>query len=121
MDVRSLLTEAVRAGASDLHLVSWAPPIMRIDGALVPMDLPQTTPTDLTTMIMSLLNEEQRKRFAADWELDMSLTIRDVGRFRVNVHRQRGAIEAAFRIISEKIRTLRQLGLPPVVYDLARL
>lgn len=120
MDVRSLLTEAVRAGASDLHLVSWAPPIMRIDGALVPMDLPQTTPTDLTTMIMSLLNEEQRKRFAADWELDMSLTIRDVGRFRVNVHRQRGAIEAAFRIISEKIRTLRQLGLPPVVEDLAR-
>ncbi len=120
MDIRNLLTEAVRANASDLHLVSWSPPILRIDGQLSPLDLPNLTPNELAPMILSLLNEEQRKRFEREWELDLSLTLREVGRFRVNIHRQRGAIEAAFRIISEKIRSLRQLGMPAVIEELAR-
>jgi twitching motility protein PilT len=120
MDIKNLLVEAVQAGASDLHVVSWAPPIMRVNGSLVPMDLPQLTPTELMPMISSLLSEEQRIRFSQDWELDFSVSLREVGRFRANVHRQRGAVEAAFRIIPEKIRTLRQLGLPSVLEELAR-
>ena len=120
MKIEEMLAEACRRGASDLHLVSWSPPIMRIDGELVPMDVPQLTPTELAPMVVGLLNEEQRKRFGRDWELDCSLALRNVGRFRTNMHRQRGAIEAAFRIVNEKIKGARQLGLPPVVEELAR-
>ena len=120
MEINDLLIEAVRAGASDLHLVSWSPPILRVDGALVPMDLPQLSPQEIQPLVLSVLNEEQRKRFASEWELDFSVSLREVGRFRANVHRQRGAIEAAFRVITEKIRTVKQLGLPPVVEELAR-
>jgi twitching motility protein PilT len=120
MEIKELLVEAVKAGASDLHLVSWAPPILRVNGSLVPMDLPQLTPTELSPLIFSLLNEEQRNRFTQEWELDFSVSLRDVGRFRANVHRQRGAIEAAFRIIPDKVRSLRQLGVPSVVEELAR-
>ncbi len=120
MEIRELLSEAVQSGASDLHLVSWSPPILRINGVLTPMELPPLTPQQLAPMIVGLLNEEQRERFARDWELDLSLHVRDVGRFRVNLHRQRGAIEGAFRVVSEKIRNIRQLGLPAVLEDLAR-
>ena len=120
IDIKDLLAEAVKQNASDLHLVSWSSPILRIDGDLVPMDLPQLQPADIGPMIVSLLTEEQRKRFQAEWELDMSITLKGVGRFRTNVHRQRGAIEAAFRVVSDKIRSIRQLGLPPVLEELAR-
>jgi twitching motility protein PilT len=120
MDLKELLIEAVKAGASDLHLVSWSPPILRINGALTPMDLPQLAPSDISPMVIGILNEEQRQRFAQEWELDLSITLREVGRFRVNIHRQRGAIEAALRIVNDKIRTVRQLGLPTIVEELAR-
>jgi twitching motility protein PilT len=120
MDIKQLLVEAVQAGASDLHLVSWMAPMLRIDGALTPMDYPPSNPTDLGPAIVGLLNEEQRNRFSRDWELDLSMALREVGRFRVNIHRQRGAIEAAFRVITEKIRSLRELGMPAVVEELAR-
>jgi len=120
MEIQSLLTEAARLGASDLHLVSWSPPILRINGMLQPMDLPQLSPAEISPLILSLLNEEQRQRFAQDWELDFSVSLRDVGRFRVNLHRQRGAIEGAFRVVNDTIRSIRQLGLPPIAEELAR-
>jgi twitching motility protein PilT len=120
MTIKELLAEAVKQGASDLHLVSWSPPILRINGSLVPLDHPQMKPADISPMIVSLLTEEQRNRFQQEWELDLSITLKEIGRFRVNIHRQRGAIEAAFRVVSDQIRSIRQLGLPPVVEELAR-
>ena len=120
MEIKQLLTEAVARSASDLHLVSWSPPMLRIDGGLVPLDHPTLAPNEIAPMVASLLNEEQRKRFAEEWELDCSLSLREVGRFRVNVHRQRGAVEAAFRIVSDKVRSLRDLGLPALVEEMAR-
>jgi len=120
MDIKDLLTEAVKQGASDLHLVSWSPPILRIDGSLVPLDQPPMRPEDISPMIVSLLTQEQRDRFQRDWELDLSITLKNIGRFRVNIHRQRGAIEAAFRVVCDKIRSIQELGLPPVVEELAR-
>ena len=71
-------------------------------------------------VVVGLLNEHQRERFAKDWELDFSFNMREVGRFRVNCHRERGALGAAFRIVNDRIRSLRDLGLPPVVEELAR-
>jgi twitching motility protein PilT len=120
MDVKAVLAEVMSMGASDLHLVSWSPPIMRIHGVLEPMDLPRLSPKELHDSIMALLTEEQRKRFAQDLELDLSLSIREIGRFRVNIHRQRGCTEGAFRIVTDQIRSIRQLGLPNIIEELAR-
>jgi len=62
----------------------------------------------------------RKEKFDREWELDFSLNVRNVGRFRVNVHRQKGTVEAAFRVVSEEIRSLKQLGLPPIVEELCR-
>lgn len=118
--IYDLLSEAVERRASDLHLTQNAPPILRIDGELEVMDLPALTAADTQRMVYSLLNDTQKAVFEEKWELDLSVEVASLGRFRVNVHKQRGAVEAAFRIVQENIRTLRQLGLPPVSEEIAR-
>ncbi len=118
--VYHLLVEAIERAASDLHLTQNAPPILRIDGSLELLDLPPLSSSDTQSMIYSLLNDAQKAKFEEKWELDLSIELADVGRFRVNVHRQRGAVEAAFRVVQDNIRTLRQLGLPPVTEEIAR-
>lgn len=118
--IHHLLVEAIERGASDLHLTQGAPPILRIDGDLELLDLPPLNAVNTQQMIYSLLNDSQKAQFEDKWELDLSVEVADVGRFRVNVHKQRGAVEAAFRIVNEQIRTLRQLGLPPVTEEIAR-
>src|SRR5205809_847644 len=96
--IHHLLVEAIERGASDLHLTQGAPPILRIDGDLEMLDLPPLTSEDSRRMIYSILNDAQKATFEEKWELDLSVEIADVGRFRVNVHKQRGASEAAFRV-----------------------
>lgn len=118
--IHHLLAEAIERGASDLHLTQNAPPIMRIDGELEVVDLPPLQAADTQRMVYSLLNDTQKAQFEEKWELDLSVEVTELGRFRVNVHRQRGAVEAAFRVVHEQIRTLRQLGLPPVTEEVAR-
>ncbi len=120
LNIQTLLAEVVELNASDLHLVSDSPPMVRIHGRLVPMEKPALSADELNTLIRSFLSEEQIKRFKRDKELDLSLSVPSAGRFRVNVHVQRGATEAAFRVVSEKIRTIRELGLPSVIEELAR-
>lgn len=120
MDVKAVLAEVIKFGASDLHLVSWSPPIMRLHGVLEPMDLPRLSPKEVHDSIMELLTDPQRRRFAEELELDLSLSLRDVGRFRVNIHRQRGCTEGAFRIVTDQIRSIRQLGLPTIIEEMAR-
>ncbi len=120
MTIQELLIEAKEQQASDLHLTVNAPPMLRIDGQLEPLDLPPLTPRDTQRLVYSILNDAQKQKFEMNWELDLSVEISDVGRFRVNVHKQRGAVEAAFRVVNEEIRTIRQLGLPPIVEELAR-
>ena len=120
MTVHELLIEAKEQQASDLHLTAYAPPMLRVDGQLEPLDLPPLTPKDTQRLVYSLLNDMQKQKFELNWELDLSLEVADIGRFRVNVHKQRGAIEAAFRVVNEEIRSVRQLGLPPIVEEFAR-
>lgn len=119
-EIRQLLAEVVTAGASDLHLVTDSAPIMRLHGRLMPMEYATVTPDEAHRMIMSLLTEEQVERFTAEMELDCSIHIGGVGRFRTNVHVQRGRTEAAFRVVTDQVRSIRQLGLPPVIEELAR-
>jgi len=118
--IHHLLVEAVERGASDLHLTQNAPPILRIDGSLEVLDLPPLTASDSRRMIYSALNDAQKAQFEERWELDLSIEIEDIGRFRVNVHKQRGAVEAAFRVVNDQIKSLRQLGLPTITEEIAR-
>ena len=120
MDIITLLKAAVGHKASDLHLCKGAPPILRVDGRLVGLNTPALQADDITKMIMSVLTDAQKEKLDREWELDFSLDVRDAGRFRVNAHRQRGTVEAAFRVVNSEIRSLKQLGLPPVVEDLCR-
>jgi twitching motility protein PilT len=120
LTITRLLYVAVTQKASDLHLCVGAPPILRINGNLTALNAPPITPQQSHDMIYAILNNEQRQKFEENWELDFSAHVADVGRFRVNIHRQRGAIEGAFRVISEEIRCLKDLGLPPVVEEITR-
>lgn len=115
-----LLREAVERGASDLHLTRGVPPMIRLDGYLMPLDYPALTREQCERLVLSPLNTVQKAKFDEGWELDYSLDLPDAGRFRVNIHRQRGGIEAAYRVVNEVILPLRKLGLPGVVEEVAR-
>ncbi len=108
-------------GASDLHLTVGAPPILRIDGELVPLPFEKLTPETTQQLIFSLLNDQQKQRFDATNELDLALGIKGIGRLRVNIFRQRGAVGAAIRSIPNQFKTFEQLGLPKTVEDLVNI
>lgn len=116
----TLLAITVENGASDLHLTVNLPPMMRIDGRLVPTDFAPLTPRDTQRLIYDILGNDQIQWFEKTRELDFSYGIKDVGRFRVNVYRQRGQIGVALRAIPGKIPSMEELGLPPILKDLAR-
>jgi len=116
----TLLKEAQGRGASDLHITENTPPILRIDGKLVFTDFQGLNREETKNMVYSVLSDEQKKAFEKDLELDFSLAQPGLQRLRVNVHMQRGSVEAAFRLISLKIRSIRELGLPLLLEDLAR-
>ncbi|PIQ88436.1 MAG: type IV pili twitching motility protein PilT [Candidatus Omnitrophica bacterium CG11_big_fil_rev_8_21_14_0_20_42_13] len=120
MDLRSLLMLTIEKKASDLHLTVDAPPILRIDGHLVNIDHPKLNKEDTKKLIYSMLTESQKEAFEKDLELDLSLALPGLDRFRVNVHIQRGSVEAAFRRIPLLIPDIADLGLPKIVLDLAR-
>ncbi len=120
IDIKELLQYAVDKDASDLHLTEGVPPTLRIDGVLQHTTYPVLTRDESKKIIYSILNDDQKVRFETELELDFSLYIPDLSRFRVNVHIQRGSVEAAFRVIPSKIKTVEELGLPPIVADLAR-
>jgi len=109
----------IEKGASDLHITTGTPPQLRIDGQLVPLKMPPLTPVDTKRLCYSILTEEQKIRFEERNELDLSFGVKNLSRFRANIFVQRGAVAGAFRTIPFKILTFEELGLPPVVKDLA--
>jgi len=115
-----LLREVVERGASDLHIAVGVPPVLRIDGQLVPLNYEKFTPIQTQRMIYDILSDEQIQRFEDTWELDFSYSLQQVARFRVNVFKDKGNVAAAFRLIPMKIPTIRELGLPPVLETIAR-
>lgn len=120
MELKELLLLTVKEKASDLHLTENSPPVLRIDGSLVFIDKPPLTRDDLKAMLYAVLTENQIKKFEEEKELDFSLALTGMDRFRVNVHIQRGSIEAALRRISIYIPTMEELNLPPVIAEMAR-
>jgi twitching motility protein PilT len=121
MDLNALLASAVQHGGSDLHLKIAAPPLARIDGSLVPLDVPALTDADLEAVVHTITEENvlKREEFYSSGDLDTSYTAEGVGRFRVNGFRQRGSISFAFRHVPREIPSFEELGLPIGVENLA--
>jgi twitching motility protein PilT len=119
-DMRELFETASARRASDIHLTEHAPPMIRVDGSLQPLPLAPLTRADAKRLVYSILTDRQKAQFERELELDMSIEVQGLGRFRVNVHQQRGSVEAALRLVPSRIRSLQELGLPPVVAELSR-
>ena len=120
MELRDLLLLAIQKKASDLHLTDGTPPVLRVDGKLLLTKMPPLTREDTKKMIYSILSDTQKEKFENTLELDFSLSLPGLDRFRANVHVQRGSVEAAFRRIPVIVPKIDELGLPSVVSDLAR-
>lgn len=120
MDLRELLLSTIQKRASDLHLTYDSPPIMRINGKLTLTGTTPLTRDELKKMIYGILSDNQKEKFEKEKELDFSLALSGLDRFRVNIHVQRGAVEAAFRRIPLFVPKMEELGLPPVITDLSR-
>lgn len=120
MEMRELLLACIEQGASDLHVTENEPPVLRIDGKLCRTDLARISKADLKRMVYGILSDSQKELFERELELDFSLALPELDRFRVNVHVQKGSVEAAFRRVPLEIPSFQELGLPPVVIDLAR-
>lgn len=120
IDIKDLLQYAADKNASDLHLTEGLPPTLRVDGVLEATSYPTLNRADTKKLIYTILNDEQKVRFETELELDFSIYIPEISRFRVNVHIQKGSVEAAFRVIPVKIRTIEELGLPTIIAELAR-
>jgi twitching motility protein PilT len=118
--VDDLLREAVERGASDLHLSVGLPPVLRIDGSLLHMNYAPLSPAETQRLVYDILTTDQIQWYEKTHELDFSYGVRDVGRFRVNVYRQRGSVGAAFRSIPNQVPTYEQLRLPPILRELCR-
>lgn len=120
VDLRELLVLAINSGASDLHLTEGTPPLLRVDGNLNKTDYPPLSGSDLKSSIYSVLSDMQREKFERDLELDFSLSIEGMDRFRVNIHMQRGFVEAALRRVASQIPLITSLGLPPITMEFIR-
>ncbi|MFO7652511.1 MAG: type IV pilus twitching motility protein PilT [Candidatus Krumholzibacteriia bacterium] len=116
--MRELLEEMVNKGASDLHITAALSPQLRVDGRVFGTDFPVLTGDDTRRLAYSILNEEQKKRFETEKELDFSFGVQGISRFRANVFLQRGVTSMAIRQIPYTIHSFEELGLPQVCRDL---
>ncbi|HRQ79114.1 MAG TPA: PilT/PilU family type 4a pilus ATPase [Gemmatimonadaceae bacterium] len=114
-----VLQTMVQQGGSDLHLKIGRPPTMRLNGELVPMDLPPLKPEDLRSVGEQIIPPKQRREFDETKDADFAIGVPGIGRFRVNVYQQRGSLAYAFRAIAFQAMTMEELNLPAVLKDIA--
>ncbi len=119
MDMDSLLNEMMTRGASDLHLVAGISPVLRIDGYMKRLGDKPLTPEEVKSLIYSVISAKKIGEFEKTYELDFSFGVNGLGRFRTNVHFQKGSIAAAIRHIPDNVPTLSQLNLPLLLAELA--
>ncbi|HKO93233.1 MAG TPA: ATPase, T2SS/T4P/T4SS family, partial [Polyangiaceae bacterium] len=118
VNLHQLLRAMIEKGASDLHIATGSPPLLRVDGSVVPLKLPPLGPVETKALCYSVLTEDQRRTFETTKELDLSFGVKGLSRYRANLFMQRGAVSAAFRAIPFKILTFDELGLPPAAAEL---
>ncbi|MBN2404723.1 MAG: type IV pilus twitching motility protein PilT [Coriobacteriia bacterium] len=119
-DLNELLLKLVERGGSDLHVTVGMPPVMRINGRLLPTEGTRLTTRDTKELLYSILTDEQRETLERNWEFDFGYALPGVARFRVNVYYQRNSIGAAFRHIPVEIKTFEELRLPTVLESFCR-
>ena len=118
--IETLIDACIKNGASDLHIQVGLPPILRIDGSLVPIpNTPILTTEIVDTLIFSTLDSMQRETLAKDKEFDYSFAFGEIARFRVNAFNEKGHLAAAFRLIPTKMPTIEELGMPQVISGFA--
>ena len=120
-DFSEVLRQMVETRASDVHLTAGVPPMIRDKGRIRPMEgFPVLNTQQTREVVYGILNDDQRKRFEVEQQLDFAYAIPQVARFRVNCFFQRGAVSAAFRLIPHEIPALDSLGVPPVLRELTQ-
>lgn len=118
--IEILLEEVIKRKASDLHLQVSLPPMLRVDGALIPVPGTEAlTEESVEALVFAILDEDQKQILLKDKEFDFSFAFGDLGRFRVNAFHERGNMAAALRLIPNEILSIEQLGLPPIVNKFA--
>jgi twitching motility protein PilT len=118
--IDDLLRGACGSGASDLHIKAGSFPVMRVNGELRPvLDAPRLTQEDTLDMAFSIMSNRQKQRFKESQEVDVAYGLSGVARFRANVFQQRGSVSMVMRVIPDKVRTITELGLPPVCERIA--
>jgi len=110
--MHQLLKTLVDQGGTDLHVTTNSPPQLRIDGKMIPLQVPPMTPAETKALIYSILTDSQKYRFEENLELDFSFGVKGLARFRANVFFQRGAVAGAFRTIPWEIKSFNDLGMP---------
>jgi len=116
--MEALLREAADKGASDLHLSSGEPPMLRVHGDLVRTEHPALTPENVNGLVNSIMNERQRSQFSNEHEVDFACELAGKGRFRVNVFLHSRGPGAVLRTIPTKIPSLESLNMPPILKEL---
>jgi len=116
-----LLSLAIQQRASDLHISVGHPPVLRINGRLVPLiKMEKITSEDAKKLAFALMNENQQQRFVEDKEIDFSYNFEDKARFRLNIFFQRNEISCALRLIPAQILTIEELNLPAILHEFTK-
>jgi len=121
MNILRLLEEVGKKEISDLHLTINSPPMIRYNGKIQPLNDHVLEKEEIEQMVLSMLDEEQRKYFLLNKDMDFSFSLSSILRFRVSIYRQRGNTEVVFRNITSNIDNFSDLGLPGVIEDLCHL
>ena len=117
--IDELLKAMIERNASDLHLKSGSPPVIRVDGELCVLDDASLVPDDTKEYAAAIMSDRQIRRFSEHSEVDFAYSLPGLGRYRVNVYRQRGSISIAMRRVATKIPTFEDLHLPSIVQQLS--
>lgn len=118
VDIKEILLAAKEAGASDVHITVGVPPKFRINGSLISTEFPKMLPPDTIAIKDSVTNDYQREKLEERGEFDMSYGIPELGRYRINIFKQRGTYALAFRLVNTEVPHPSKLGVPESVVDL---
>ena len=116
--IEEIMRTAKEAGASDVHITVGIPPKMRVNGNLITMNYSKMMPADTLEVLLEIMTETQRERFEDRGEYDMSFSIPELGRYRVNAYKQRGSVALALRLVGTQVPSPESLGVPESVINL---
>ena len=119
MDITELLSFTVQQGASDLHITAGMPPLIRVDGDVRRIKLPELEHKQVQSLIYDIMNDKTRKQYEDTFEADFSFEVPGLARFRVNAFNQNRGAAAVFRTIPSKVLTMDDLGMGKVFQDLS--